>query len=392
MKKRLLSVIAALCLLAVSLGQSMTGASAGAKAQSTAYVAFGDSIAAGYGLDGYSDTQTGVPAQSYQALVADFLQTDSRNYAVSGHNSDDCLAILDSGAADTDLAGADVITISIGSNDLLLPFIQIVMDYFDVTPEQMAALFPQDGSTPAMPGQAELMKLYLKYSPMIPGLVRELTDNATLHEKAQAFPEKLQFILDKIHEKAPNAEIYVTNIYNPFAFVPQLGDMGDIYIREINHAFSDSAEDYTLVDVYTPFQQKNLTNVSIDPSNLSGMNADPHPSVEGHRAIADEIIRLLKKNHAPKAATLKSAASSKKTRLTLKVKPASDADGYQIRYAAKKDGAYKTLAAASSATYKTNSAKLKSGKTYYFKVRSYKTLKGVTYYGKYSSTKKVKIK
>ena len=50
----------------------------------TGYVAFGDSIAAGYGLEGYTADQDNPPADSYQAIISNFLKTSPANYAVTG--------------------------------------------------------------------------------------------------------------------------------------------------------------------------------------------------------------------------------------------------------------------------------------------------------------------
>ena len=119
---------------------------------------------------------------------------------------------------------------------------------------------------------------------------------------------------------------------------------------------------------------------------------ETNPSIEGHRLIADLLIQALQKAHAPKAAVLKSVASDSRHRLSAKIKPAKNSDGYEILYASKKKGSYKTLDTASKKTYQTDSAKLKSGKTYYVKIRSFKTVKGVTYYGAESSIKKIVIK
>ena len=108
--KKICTVFMLLCLLTAYVSASLQTLYAAKKSDRSNYAAFGDSIAAGYSLDGYADGQATVPADSYQALVAAFLKTQSGNYAVSGDNSDDCLALLRSGKADQDLADADVIT------------------------------------------------------------------------------------------------------------------------------------------------------------------------------------------------------------------------------------------------------------------------------------------
>ncbi len=397
MKKRLCSFILFLCFLTVSLGGISEYANAEDLTEKTVYAAFGDSIAAGYGLPGYSKDQAVSPADSYQTLLGNFLHTQACNYAVSGNDSNDCIQLLNSSAADADLKHADVISLSIGSNDLLLPFIDIALDYFDIDPEKLEELgkLIEAGSADGFDlsqnlSQIDLAQL-LKYSQQAEQLMDSLADNALLHERARNFPQQLEKILSILHQKAPRAEIYVTNIYNPFHSVPRLGDLAEIYINEINQAFSADAPDYTLIDVYTPFGQDELTNVNFDLNNSGNINPDPHPSAEGHKTIAELFIQALKQANAPKAAALTSVSSSSKYKLTAKIRLPDSADGCQIRYAASKNGTYQTLAKTAKKKYQTNSRKLKAGKTYYIKLRSFHTIKGVTYYGKNSSAKKIKI-
>lgn len=392
MKKRICSIFMLLCLLTVSLSTGLQTVHAKGTEETTVYAAFGDSIAAGYGLDGYSDDQTAVPADSYQALAAEFLHTQSRNYAVTGDNSDDCIQLLNSGKADEDLAKADIITISIGSNDLLLPFIQIVADYFQIDPATLdPALIQEQMKNGFTMPQLDLSQM-AEYYKQAEELMNQLSDHDTLHAQAAAFKDKFQTILSILHEKAPKAEIYATNVYNPFAFLPKIGELADIYIQEINQAFSADAPDYTLVDVYTPFHEQELTNVHIDLKQPASFHLDPHPSVQGHAVIGKLITAALQNAHAPKPAVLRSLSSGSKKKLTVKIKLPADADSCQILYSTSKNGTYKALKNTNKTTFQTNSSKLKSGKTYYIKIQSCRTIKGVAYYGKDSNIKKITMK
>ncbi len=384
-QKKLFTLLLAVCML---IAPPCTILQAAAEKPSACYVAFGDSIAAGYGLAGYSSGQGSAPADSYQALLADFLHTTSRNYAVTGDDSSRCMELLASGAADSDLSHADIITLSIGSNDLLLPFLQIVMDYYQIDPADIDGSMFADGIQMPQIGQAELVKYYQQSE----ALIADLKNNATLHTQAAAFEEKLQTIISTLRQKAPGAEIYVTNIYNPFHSIPLLGEMAETYISEINQAFSVDHPEYTLVDVHTPFNQKELTNIHLNLSDLSNISIDPHPSVEGHKVIANSLVDALKKAHTPKAASILSISSSSKYKLAVKLQYGKDADGCEIQFAASKKGSYQTLASSSKKTFRSNSGKLKKGKTYYFKVRSFNNKNGVTYYGKLSKAKAFKIK
>ncbi len=90
----------------------------------------------------------------------------------------------------------------------------------------------------------------------------------------------------------------------------------------------------------------------------------------------------------PETPKLKAAAGSKKVSLSwTNVRGES---GYEVYYAAKKDGKYKKLAAVKADTVKLGKS-FKSG-TYYFKVRAYKTEGNAKIYGAFSNTVKVKLK
>ncbi len=327
-----------------------------AKSNKTTYVALGDSIAAGYGLADYSPEKEVPPSDSYQAIVAQFLKTKPFNYAVSGDDSIDCINILKSEIADDTLAEADIITISIGSNDLLKPFIEIVKET------------------------------------TINNLMVKLRDNEVLHEKAQAFSEKFNEIIKLLKEKAPQAELYVTNIYNPYNNVMILGETADTYIKEINETFRTDSDSYTLIDVYTLFKNKNFTNVQFDISNLSNANLDPHPSKEGHREIATAIVEALNKKHAPDTPVVIYTKSTSKNKITVELSCTTKKSGYEIRFSTSKNGKFKSLADISKNKTSIKSLKLKSGKTYYIRARCYNNINGIKYYSTYSNVKKVVIK
>lgn len=393
MKRKFTFFLAFICLItlsAASLPVSFTSAKTTSAAEPACYVAFGDSIAAGFGLAGYSGDQANAPADSYQAQLGTFLKTNPHNYAVTGDDSQACIDLLTSGAADASLAKADVISLSIGSNDLLLPFIQIVMDYFDIEPGTIDESIFTGGFTQLNINLSELSE----YLQQARGLMEDLSDQKQLHAKASAFTGQFQKILNLLRQKAPKAEIYVTNVYNPFVSVPKLRDLADIYITEINQTFSADAADYTLIDVYTPFlHNTDYTNFRLDTSNpmKPRVNPDPHPSLKGHQAIAELFINALQHAHAPKAAKLLSVSTSSKYKLTAAIRLPATADGCQLRYATSKNGPYKVLSNTSKKTLQTNSQKLKSGKTYFFKVRSYAVNKGITYFGKASSAQKLTV-
>lgn len=357
--------------------------------ETTKYLAFGDSIAAGYGLEGYNDIKKSIPPDSYQAIVGQFLNTTPINYAVTGDDSEDLMDLLVSGKADDDLNKADVITLSIGSNDLLGPLLEIVKETYGISDGAVGGT----GYTSLEEYFSSLdMGSILKLLDVTKGLADKLKDNEVLHKKAQEFSEQFEKILELIKDKAPDAELYVTNIYNPFREVNVLGEMAETYIQEINQVFKGDSDKYTLIDAYTAFSKGNFVNVKFDLSDIKSTNLDPHPSKEGHTLIAGMIKDAMRAKNAPSVPIIKKVTSSRKNSIIITLSCLSENSGYCIKYAESKNGDYKTLSNILKDKAKIKSDVLKEGKTYYIKVQSYNEIKGVKYYSGYSKVKKVKIK
>lgn len=354
----------------------------------TTYVALGDSIAAGYGLEGYSGGEEAPPADSYQSLVSKFLGTSPVNYAVTGDDSTDCIELLNSGKADEALSNAGIITLSIGSNDLLGPFIRIIKETFGITEDGKGTDYSLIEDYYSGFKDASFTDLLAVAN----GLADKVKDNEELHAKAQAFAVNFNEIINILKEKAPQAVIYVTNIYNPFKDVMVVGSLADTYINELNSAFKDNSGDYTLIDTYSLFAKENLSNVKFDISDLDNINLDPHPSKKGHDKIASAILNAIKEKFSPAPANINQLKSTAKNTITIKLSCTSGKSGYEIKFASSKDGKWTKLKDTSKNTNSIKSAKLKSGKTYYFRARSYNNINGVKYYSKPGKVKKVKIK
>ena len=298
------------------------------------YVVFGDSIAAGYALKEYSDygkvnglavgDAYPTPAEAFPSLFVKELE-DTRygnlspvslhNFAVSGTTSQQLLDQLNRGDYDGALANADIISVTIGSNDLLGPFMDIVK-------ETVNTYLTEKG----MEFSLILGKDYITIGALdavineIPGLIDRLNtvlvNNSTLNAACDNFKNNTYpAILAKLEELAPDAHIYWTDFYNPYskqkldmeelfpnmvaladdptAFHPlELGNLADEYIRKMNGAFDlrQDTEKYHRVSIYWEFEQPGLTNAVIkEDGGNARLNLDPHPNAVGHRRIASDL-------------------------------------------------------------------------------------------------------
>lgn len=234
------------------------------------FVALGDSIAGGYGLKD-------ADAESYAGRIAHALEKEYGavrvvNFGKNGLRSEQLLDILTNEkneqyeAYREELGKADLITLSIGSNDLL-QYLSVGMDF---------------------------------------GKFRKRADEV-FSDACEAFAQNIPRIIDAIHSQAPCARLFVNNIYNPcsdisFPFsdsiVKNLESVAETYIERMNEGFAseqvrsvfnseNKGGKYTLIDVKSVFEHAEAPLINV---GFSWGNIDPHPNKEGHRLIANEII------------------------------------------------------------------------------------------------------
>lgn len=242
------------------------------------YVALGDSIAKGYGL---KDVKT----ESYVGRIAQSLEdkygaVHLTNLGENGLRSEQLLERLtDENHEQHDayieaIQNADLITLSIGSNDLL-QYLSLNTDFSE---------FREHG-------------------------------DEIFTEACEKFSDNIPRIIEVIHEQAPQAQLFVNNIYNPCndssfniseSVVKNLETLAETYIERMNDGFETeevqsvfqsmnpageqkTAEGtYTLIDVKQAFESQDEKLINMVFS--WGGDIDPHPNKEGHKIIAEEII------------------------------------------------------------------------------------------------------
>lgn len=123
-------------------------------------------------------------------------------------------------------------------------------------------------------------------------------------------------------------------------------------------------------------------------AKTKGTKVTSSTKVTGDATVYAQWTKVTK----PGKVTIKSVKNSSKKAAKVTLKKVKGADGYEVRYATKKNmkGAKKVTTAKTTVTIKS----LKKGKTYYVQVRAYKldSAGKKVYSSKYSTTKTVKIK
>ena len=289
MRKRILSTLLALC-LALSLLPASALAAGG---EQKSYVALGDSITTGYGLD---------EAQSFAEQIAEqegYTLNDS--LARDGATSTDLLEVVRSEANADTLKNADLITVTIGGNDLMDALYAYLAEKYNkqnsdtsITAEDVKA------SLAGEEGAVEEQKTMLVFAiSNISNFQSSLIANSAYDTLWDNFVE----IIETIREINQNAQLIVVNQYNPYSHLTT-GISGlnlssvisafDSAVQALNEAISsgETIADYTVADVYTKFEQaeSNPCNASV---SLPSINLDFHPNATGHGLIADTISALL---------------------------------------------------------------------------------------------------
>ena len=260
----------------------------------TKYLALGDSIAYGYGLNNIEE-------ESYASLVRekqDIVNNNFSNLAISGMTCEEFYNIIQTDNYTNAIKKANLITVSIGSNELLGIAVSAVANVTGVEEDD--------------PNFAEKVKKYfanlntIQKIQVLDNLYMYFTSDevkAIINQSINTYSEKWEQSIDYIKSINPDVIIVATEFYNPYYEIAlasyDLGSYVDEYIQKMNNILdqkSDSGRKYKIAKIYHDFNTTNprLTNVVVDIFNFDNMNIDPHPNKEGHAIIATRILDVLK--------------------------------------------------------------------------------------------------
>lgn len=244
------------------------------------YVALGDSICRGYGLDN-------ADVERYSARLREMLALDmpsynfvEYNYGVNGQTSTELIDYISNGNTPM-LRGADIVTVSIGANNVLSTTIDMIAQYSvlsTVTDESLR--------------NASLPSLFTNF--------KIKTDDGIAD-----FSVDLPKIVSSIRELAPDAKIIIQTIYNPYKSLDDVLDfvdtkvlvreMSDELVSRLNSIIKENASSlgYTVADVYSAFADVYDVINAEYAENEAFAGYDPHPNKKGHQLIAETIYSVL---------------------------------------------------------------------------------------------------
>ncbi|MGN1120303.1 MAG: SGNH/GDSL hydrolase family protein, partial [Oscillospiraceae bacterium] len=231
--KKLFSVITAVAAAAaVALSVS---------AEFSSVTILGDSIATGYGLEGYISGDNYSAADSFSSLLAQDAAVE--NFAVDGRTSGELLSALTGELSDC-ARESDSVVISIGGNDFLRPMFTAMQTALLSDPELLAQISSGE----------------FDFSDFDPASFAERY-SASMIEAARAVDvgetaANLSAIVGEIHGQNPSCEIYLLTVYNPFAGgegMEEISSIAEDKLSQLNSAIK-ALEGVTVVDVYSAFK------------------------------------------------------------------------------------------------------------------------------------------
>lgn len=277
MKKRRKKIYAAICIglaLAGLLFFPVQAKEAGAgKSSVVRCAAFGDSIAKGYAGAGREDLR------SYSELLMELVSEETGipsecvKHAKNGLDSSRLNSVVfHTEEAVSDMECADILTLTIGANDLLQEFKGAAQEVLGTERRFMSAYDAMDALMEGVEGN--------------PLLIMKVLDVLNSWDY-EAFEEQWVLAMDTVaRHRKESAQLVVTNIYNPVSGFELPGTMNEIVediilnMNEIMYKYAKKY-DYYVVDLFS--------------SDICGYLQEDglHPSQEGQELIASLASRKI---------------------------------------------------------------------------------------------------
>ena len=320
MKKRLVSLLLTLALLVLpvvsagaaqpdpTLVQTQTETAEAAQHQYS-YIALGDSIVAGIGLPDavyqrngryydVSGNYQGYSKDCYVARGAEGLglsRDQTANYGMPALMSGDLLELVRTGSCQSasinfslpdlreELKHAQVITVEIGANDVLVPIMYGIASAMG-GPQVFEALLPMlegdfrqmDASSfAALRENLDSLNITAQQRKALLQLLSSGVADICAQSQATTLAN-LEALLQELKALNPDAQIILVGYYNPLPFLPTYGR----HFRLLNRSVKALAQQYGADYVSIPY---------------TSIANDGHPTVCGHKYIARQILKAVRK-------------------------------------------------------------------------------------------------
>lgn len=334
MKKIISALLSAV--MGVSLTVMPPAPAAGETSGIDSITIFGDSIAAGYGLDPERE-------YNYGQIIGDYLGCEVGNYAVSGDTTFDLLDVIGNLSDDQkkSVADSEVVIISIGGNDMMnyaaKKLLAFAADEGFLNEGYTKDDIPQEPTISDLleymniDGKGGLMEYaenngmaaQLKLSRILGDISGNLCHNNQTYEGYidNVIIPNIKEAMNGIKAINPDARIIIQSVYQPIQFSPDymeehfLSKNKSLAIGMIRLRFKDILEDFRtelnniegveVADILNEFTSLPDNAEATEQGfayfftdmQLSGDDRDFHPNQRGHLAIAAEVLDTIGNLH-----------------------------------------------------------------------------------------------
>ncbi len=290
---KLISMLLAMCILA---GCCAFSAAADVTGSTLSYLALGDSISAGYGLDNPEE-------DGFTALLADALsetystEVTLTNEAVSGLTAANLYVLLETGMYDDVVAEADVITLTIGGNDMMAAFYEYLTAAYNTAngTDYTSAYIQLVLAYPS--GDNAFIALALLNLATADGFADGLLSSDLFADALNEYAEDLAAIGSYIRGINTDAVIITATQYNPYRWLGSSNicvSVSDTFERgtdALNSVIRETAAGFSsaIAEVSQAFasSEENLCNAYVQGYSY---NLDFHPNTAGHAVIAQAML------------------------------------------------------------------------------------------------------
>lgn len=286
-KKRMLALLVCLgMLLCIPL------AVAGAQGTAQTYLALGDSITTGEGLGEDELSFAQMVAEGHSYILDDTL-------AKNGATTLDVLNSLAEPANAAKLAQADVITLTVGGNDLMGALYSYLTAQYNAQPGVETELSVEEMQEKLM--NADLMTLAFAL-----GVLPDFAQSAEAAEALQSFSTQFGQIVAGVKAANPDVVLIVANQYNPYSHTGAgltgqqavwagiLSSSFEAGVTALNAAIQlvSTQTGCLVADAYSVFAAagENPCNATFATSPI---NLDFHPNAYGHTLLAEAVETVL---------------------------------------------------------------------------------------------------
>lgn len=260
----------------------------------TKYLALGDSIAYGYGLANRD-------AQSYPQIVRKnygISESNFSNLAISGMTCAQFYEKIQTTEYKNAIKDADIITTSIGSNELLKIAVGAVSTTAGIESSDPDFANKVKDYFSSLGYLAKAQAAYKLYSYFTSEETKKVIDDSI-----NTYEEKWKKSVEYIKSVNPDVVLVATQFYNPYYEIGlasyDLGSYVDEFIKRMNKILEEQSKnesEYKIARIYEDFNTTDprITNVNVDFNDFSNINIDPHPNKDGHNIISTRVLETLK--------------------------------------------------------------------------------------------------